>query len=990
MEIQTYGDNCIEDSIKTDIEKRLCELAKSYVPEWRFQTGKPDIGSVIAMLYAGLMAENYALYQEVPKRLHTDFINLTDISQKGAHPAQSTVVIEPAADAGPGMYLSEGTKLLGTDREGQSLIFETVYPVYLTSAALIAAFCTSAAEGTALRLFGDFPHLSYADEENGDGKDSGWKEGLLLYHPWIFDGRECEIDLYLPGGEEVLDGILDGAYTLSRYQEDGFAAVSSFRRKSAQILTVRWQGGCKKVSVGKERYSLLLLENRKPAGHIMSADDIGFSSCGKARKPDIVWNGSRELEADSFEPFGDALSLYEELYIGHSEYFCRPGAKVRISFHLRFAERLVSLPGYREDGELKIIKRKPRSLPEAAPADVRAQEVTLEYFNGAGFRKIKADSPAERLFDGSGAGERVIEFTCPEDWEEVRAGGVLCRCLKLCLVKADDCYLMPAVHHVPVVEGLKISYCFEGHFERPAAVAAVRGAYREELTQRLYDGRPVPLFVPSPYKDNSLYLGFNRRMEAGPVGVWLRMKEEAQTGGSISFSYSSEGGFRRLEVTDHTEGLSHTGTLVFFPPADMKRLSLEGIEAFWIRITEEPDGIPAAGRLPLLEEIRVNAVDVENLDTGEEEEFYLDKAEPDMVFPLRADDIYDAQVWVNEAGSLSAAERERLRKEAPGRIREEYDLEGRIARFFVKWDEVQSFAGSGSSGRYYILDRAQRRILFGDGVHVRIPENTQDVAFVARLRRCRGRLGNLPEGTITESMGDLYFVQSLKNPLPAYGGEDMESAAAARGRGTALLSGGGRTVSLQDFERECLYFSDSVGKVRAVAGMRKDGRGDDSCVSLVVLMKDYKKGSGSFLKLRDGLIRYFCTAGEPYISAGMLFVEEPLFIEYSVTVWAETDEDGLTVQKRILSELEACLDPVRSAGAGIGRLPDEGQIRLKLQMEVRGAEIRRMMVAVRYRDDGGYHEADPGALAQNPFTAPASGSHTIYVKQTGKSGKAVN
>ena len=42
----------IDSRTAVDIEERIGELAAAYVPEWHFDREDPDIGSVIAKLFA--------------------------------------------------------------------------------------------------------------------------------------------------------------------------------------------------------------------------------------------------------------------------------------------------------------------------------------------------------------------------------------------------------------------------------------------------------------------------------------------------------------------------------------------------------------------------------------------------------------------------------------------------------------------------------------------------------------------------------------------------------------------------------------------------------------------------------------------------------------------------------------------------------------------------------------------------------------------------
>ena len=73
-----------------DIEKQIAELAKSYTPEWNFDVNQPDIGSVLALLFAGQLQGNITRFNQILEQYHTEFVNLLDISLRPPHPASAT------------------------------------------------------------------------------------------------------------------------------------------------------------------------------------------------------------------------------------------------------------------------------------------------------------------------------------------------------------------------------------------------------------------------------------------------------------------------------------------------------------------------------------------------------------------------------------------------------------------------------------------------------------------------------------------------------------------------------------------------------------------------------------------------------------------------------------------------------------------------------------------------------------------------------------
>ena len=79
----------------------------------------------------------------------------------------------------------------------------------------------------------------------------------------------------------------------------------------------------------------------------------------------------------------------------------------------------------------------------------------------------------------------------------------------------------------------------------------------------------------------------------------------------------------------------------------------------------------------------------------------------------------DVRVWVNEQGSLSAREEERLLG-MDGTIVAR-SAEGSVTELWVPWREVERLESAGAGDRAFSVDYASGAVVFGDGRHGRIP-----------------------------------------------------------------------------------------------------------------------------------------------------------------------------------------------------------------------------------------------------------------------------
>ena len=391
------------------------------------------------------------------------------------------------------------------------------------------------------------------------------------------------------------------------------------------------------------------------------------------------------------------------------------------------------------------------------------------------------------------------------------------------------------------------------------------------------------------------------------------------------------------------------------------------------------------GYHPRIRKILLNAVDVRNQQTQPEEEFYVEITAPDMSFQLAARNILSAEVFVSEFGQLSRQQMRQMLEQTPQDVRAEYDMLGEITSFFVRWTEVESFDGSQSGDRHYMLDRMRGTLMFGDGVHVRIPQAQPGVAVSVRAVSCDGSAGNVPAGAINRFFGNMLYVQSVYNPQATYAGSDLEDLEGAWRRGAELLSGRGRLISEIDFTRAVRAFSKTVKKVKCRAGLDLEGQPDPRLVTIAVMTEDYDRGAGAFRNIQYGLRQFLLERCEATLTPDCLVLAEPMYVEISLVVWvkAESTVGTFEIQETILERIRDFLDPMEHRGHSgweIGTLPSEGQLRMLLQSLRFPGYVERLIAVARYVDRRGVHESTLDQLPEMPFAIGINGRHKVYIQ----------
>lgn len=998
----------VSDQTLSNLHSRMAALAASYTPEWRFTPQSPDIGTTIALIFANQMQDNVRRINQLPQKYHTELINMLGVSLQPAYPARGIVTAEIIGDAVTGVELPCGSQVIGRDGEDEPIVFETTQDLYLTTAKLTDMLSISQHFGSIIPLRGgprkiqletlkpleedDTAPLEVASVQQPMSLFDYSTEGVernavLLYHTHVFDtvpGMEISLKLTQARTGRPLAALLadTARYRWSYSTPDGphpFAKVAV--QGDTLLLTKAIPSPDEDMPPIGE--GIVYVEALQPITEPLLVSSLRMASHCEPTPADFVTHNEHELSADAFMPLGENANLFDECYIGQHRIFGQQGAVVNISFELGSSDKLVTFVPEQEKDDLKIIKKKPRSV-QFETVTTSPQEVALEYYNGLGWRILPSCSQWNNLFDGTHCGAVTITFVCPDDWQPTQVGGYNQRCLRLRLLRADNCYLQPCIHTMPVLRGLTIDYSYTKHWKQPQRICTICGTTVRDCTTTLHSGKPIAAFTPLPYGGNGVYIGFDKRMEGGPVSLLLHIKETTHFGTvPISYQYSTTAGWKRLKVVDSTNGLAGVGTLLFMPPTDFATCTVEGISRYWIRMVDETEAFNDPRRYhPILKGIDLNAVEIHNVETLPEENFYIDITTPNMTFPLAAQNILRADVFVNERAKFTPAAMRRLIESEPDRVQVEYNFMGEISEFFVRWEEIDSFDRSQPDSRHYILDRQRNEIRFGDGVAVQIPSASAGVAFRVQLYCCQGVRGNLPVGAVNALLGRTLYIDKLYNPIATFEGSNLESIERVHRRGANLISGHNRLVSQLDYLREAYSFSDSIIKVKCITGRNPEGQQVGGLIAIAVMTKDYRDGAYSFHALCARLTQKLLERSETTVCAENLLVTEPVYVSISVDVWVEVNDlsRAFDVQSLIHDHLTSFLDPLGSSAWEIGVLPSESQLAMLLQSFPFEGRITHFIATARYLDRTGAHEVTLDDLPHNPFMIGIDGSHHSYVE----------
>lgn len=996
----------LDPRTQADLCRRVEELAASYTPEWRFDRRDPDIGSTLALIFTSQMAENIRRMNQLPEKYHTEFVNLLGLNLKPPYPASGVAVVDLLRGTVPGVALPRGSRLKADSASGSAILFETVGDVYITNAQLTDVLSMSGTRGRIHVMAGSLkpaqltPKASdivteEVDLNEASGVDFGLfnyeehgieRNAMLLYHRNVFGvqaGIPVQIYLTAPDGRSLAKELTDPElWRWSYYTENGLEPFSSAQAQDECIVLQR-DGTSGQIMIEGTGYHMICLEALTPISKSITVQDIRLASEKKPAPPQLILHNGEELEAQLCMPLGESASVFEECYICDDQVFSQKDATVTLGFELSSQKKLVKLTTQQEIEELKIIKRKSRPI-QYEIAFSSPERIVMEYYNGQLWRRLPCSNDWGSLFDGTHGGEYQISFRCPEDWASVPVNGYMGRCLRIRITQADNCYLMPCEHTMPVLRNVQLSYSYEGTWKQPQRMETVCGTQTREQTRQLLNREPVTVFQPLPYPEASLYLGFDRPLEGAPISILFDVEENVNFRMEpVQFEYSTRTGFKQMKVVDATGNFSNAGTILFMPPSDFAAMEVEGLSRWWLRLRGNEKA--CEGYHPKIRGIELNAVNIQNKQTHPEETFYVEIAAPNMTFPLAARNILSAQVFVGEQEQLSRNQMRKMIEETPEDVRVEYDFLGEITSFYVRWTEVDSFEHSNPTDRHYIIDRSRNMLVFGDGVHVKIPQAQRGEAILVQAVSSDGAAGNVPAGAVNGFYNNILYVDTVRNPVATYAGSDQEDLDSARRRGADILCGHGRLISEMDFVRAVKSFSGTIRKVKCVAGRDLNGISNPDLVTIAIMTEDYASGAHSFHDIRRPLRNMLLERCDAAMEPECLVISEPLYVEISASVWVDVDDAAraFDVQNMILDSIRSFLEPLSQTGHrgwDIGSLPTENQIKMLLQGLRFQGRIEKMIVIARYVDKNGVHEVSLDQLPDTPFVIGVNGDHKVYIE----------
>ena len=506
------------------------------------------------------------------------------------------------------------------------------------------------------------------------------------------------------------------------------------------------------------------------------------------------------------------------------------------------------------------------------------------------------------------------------------------------------------------------------------------GAYSGDLSERDTEFDP---FVSLPDDEQTVYLGFDRRLENGPITLFFVIDDATypqQFDSGVQWECctgETEPTWTQLDVRDQTAGLTERGIVMLTFPTPTTEVELFNRRRHWIRarltkdeftteldgehesIVSEPEGrepervrkAESRGRTvdptgngdgrsstpanmtterttlpPVLSGVYPNTQWAHNKITVEDEILGSSDGSHEQSFACSHAPVIDIDLWVDALNTTSAGERRRLLENRPDDVRREHDSRGELKAFWVRWTAVDDFLESGPQDRHYVVNRTLGTVQFGDGDNGKIPSSGQD-NIKATYTTGGGSDGNVDPWTITDLKSSIALVDTVTNPTSANGGTDIESTDTLVSRSTNRLRHRGRAVTPRDYEQVAKAEFPELARVACVTDA-------ENCVTVYIVPNAQREKPVPSMELKHQVRRTLYDRAPASLVADDdrdIVVRGPSYSELSVqaTVRTHSVKSVSLLKSTIEDRLDGFLHPLTGndgVGWSFGTLPTRESI----------------------------------------------------------------
>jgi hypothetical protein len=359
-------------------------------------------------------------------------------------------------------------------------------------------------------------------------------------------------------------------------------------------------------------------------------------------------------------------------------------------------------------------------------------------------------------------------------------------------------------------------------------------------------------------------------------------------------------------------------------PVAVAQLPRFGRPGTWLRARLQADGEPLHSRIL---GVYLNAAWAEQVSTYENEVIGSGTGDVNQAAFFRQSPVLPGEVLeIRElSGARAPVELPMLEREMaaagidPSSIRTVADARtGVVTEVWVRWEQRDNLFFSGPADRHYMIERTRGRVIFGDGVHGRVPPAGADNIRALRYTSGGGTVGNVPAGALNQLLSGVP-AQKVTNPRAAESGAESETLDEVQERGPQVIRHRNQALSLADYEALARQASPAVALARALPTTHASGRPATGWVKVIVQPHSHDPQPQPSFGLRRRVLEYLL-ARIPASIGAQVKVVGPDYLPVGVEVVVAPSDPARAgeVHDAVLAALRAFLQPVFGGPDGNG------------------------------------------------------------------------
>lgn len=992
MEVSQMEMPLFDPRSKEQILQYILAQAANYVPEWE-PTAEQDSGWILSRMIAEQFYDSLKRFHQVPYKNMLYFLNLlgADTLPCSASQGFATVVLNEGTPSG--VPIPSGSRIFGVNEQNR-VLFETTESFLAVDNAIEAIYAQNANETILIQC--------YTAEQ---------KQGFRMFDFANLPNCMHHRLLFRPG--TIIYANANAIFTVSfenvhrRGMEQSVAAyLAQPQYANWWLLVGEEQYPLQKVAVENEQISFVLPQDWKSTDVLfleeswiacnilpniekqeLAITGILLSGSGENLAPQQMYANDLPLPQEDFLPFGEKFSAFDDFYICCNDVLTQAGANVVLTLEmdcLRTEEAITPAPIKWK----RVLHESELRKPEHTTR--RVERVLWEYWNGQGWRRLFPDTSYENVFCISEPSCIQIEFRCPEDAAPTWIGAEVGFWLRARIVSGQGVYAVATVYEAPLVRHIHFSYSYCGAERMVSEILEeCTGTVKSYLCQQKQE---ISIVGAKTKGFPAAYLQLKAPLEKGSFKLFFRL-EGNLTDNMPSLKWEAwshvhgQKKWQELKVADDTAFFAKSGIVTLLCHHNMEQDQFFGQEGYWLRIVNMDGRYDTMSYenmelLPWISEIHFNTVPLVQVETLEPLYFYNMEETQHLQISLGLEKVYSLCVWVNEVETLVGQERLMQAHTQDDTARIQANEQGKITAYWVPWKQVQHLYDAGAQERVFVFDKHTSTLLFGDGIHGKIPPASNQEAVCVEVKTTNGAEGNFDAYRLEGFADAVPFVAKVYNTAPLLGGSDEESTLHAIVRNSRSLCHQNRAVSQEDFVFLARAADHNIIDVKVIC----EAGQTNAPVRIAVLPKQFLAEDDYFTTIAKKIYNQLLDKA-PVVLIGnhKIDIFEVTYMEYSIAIQLEVADyqDYQNTYQAVSEKLESYLNPISGnfhhKGFSIGSLPTKMQIYNYLKNIKTISRIQSLTIFCYERKRGYRKEIDYDNIFQYPFAVPVNGIHEIDI-----------